>query len=193
MHNNDCFYLFKRNLAPIPSTRCVLWHYIGGKTNPTRFLHLCRNCAAHSWLNETSRLKYKKKEAWRICVSDFARETLASSKTVSVSLLSPFFICCNYLPRLQRNLFLIDFCYILLQKSFRCKINVSGRAETVRRKKRESLFFLPVKFVTILLGGLACFFCLPVSDLLPHRPAVQRISTPGAAALDVWPASNHLL
>lgn len=66
----------------------------------------------------------------------------------------------------------------------------------LKGKKRKSfffVFFLTVKFVTILLGGLACFFCLPVSDLLPHRPAVHRISTPGAAALDVWPASNHLL
>lgn len=62
----------------------------------------------------------------------------------------------------------------------------------LKGKQRKS-FFLTVKFVTILLGGLACFFCLPVSDLLPHRPAVHRISTPGAAALDVWPASKHLL
>lgn len=56
MHNNDCLCLFKRNVAPTPSTRCVLWRYIGDKTNTTRFLHLCRNCAAHPWLNGTSRL-----------------------------------------------------------------------------------------------------------------------------------------
>lgn len=63
----------------------------------------------------------------------------------------------------------------------------------MEKKESRLFFFLTVKFVTILLGGLACFFCLPLSDLLPHRPAVHRISTPGAAALDVWPASNHLL
>lgn len=70
---------------------------------------------------------------------------------------------------------------------------MSGAEQELLKGKQRKSFFLTVKFVTIFLGGLACFFCLPVSDLLPHRPAVHRISTPGAAALDVWPASNHLL
>lgn len=49
------------------------------------------------------------------------------------------------------------------------------------------------KFVAILVGGPACCFCVPVSDLLPHRPTVHRVSEAGAATLDVWPASDHLL
>lgn len=45
----------------------------------------------------------------------------------------------------------------------------------------------------IFPGGLACCLRVPVSDLLTHRPAVQRISESGASALDVRPASDHLL
>ena len=44
-----------------------------------------------------------------------------------------------------------------------------------------------------LLGDPACSVRVPVSDLLTHRPALRWVSQPAAAALDVRPASNHLL
>lgn len=49
------------------------------------------------------------------------------------------------------------------------------------------------KFVPVLPGGPAGFLRVPVSDLLPHRPTISRLPESGAAAVDVWPASNHLL
>lgn len=42
-------------------------------------------------------------------------------------------------------------------------------------------------------GGVTGSFCVPGSDLLPHRPTFLRVPQPGAAALDVPPASDHLL
>lgn len=42
-------------------------------------------------------------------------------------------------------------------------------------------------------GGSTGRLCVPGSGLLPHLPALHRVPQPGAAALDVRPASDHLL
>lgn len=59
---------------------------------------------------------------------------------------------------------------------------------------RDSLMrCFDLKFVTVPLGGLACFLRVPFSDLLPHRSTIQRISKSGAAAMDVQSSPNHIL
>lgn len=42
-------------------------------------------------------------------------------------------------------------------------------------------------------GGLTGCFCVPRPGLLRHHPTFLRVPQPGAAALDVPPASDHLL
>lgn len=49
------------------------------------------------------------------------------------------------------------------------------------------------RFVTIPLGGPACCFCVPVSDLLTRHATICWISKSGATTLDVWSSSNYIL